>query len=199
MRDKSAKEPAVPTRDRILDAAKFRFSKSSYEETGLRDIAADVGVDVAYVHRCFGSKERLFAEVITSLLQTRQFLDNDHGDIPSGLVKRALARAPRTSDAVSPIDIIVRSLMSPAAAPVLRDYLCRDVIDPLSVKLRHSDTRRAAVITALLVGTSILRNALRIDPMTEPEGGPLEAILKEAIALMAAAEREPVLARKKKG
>jgi len=45
------------TVDRILAAAVKRFATNSYEATGLRDIASDAGVDVAYVHRRFGSKE----------------------------------------------------------------------------------------------------------------------------------------------
>ncbi len=52
------------TRDRILKAAILRFSTHSYDHTGLRDIAADVGVDMAYVHRSFGSKEKLFYEAV---------------------------------------------------------------------------------------------------------------------------------------
>lgn len=199
MRKTAASKPIASTRERILQAAMLRFSKASYEETGLRDIAADVDVDVAYVHRCFGSKERLFAEVIASLLQTRRFLEDNRGDLASGLTRRALARAPRTSDEVSPIEVIVRSLMSPAAAPVLRDYLCREVIDPLAVKLKHSDNRRASVIAALLVGTGILRSVLRIEPMTEPEGGPLEAIIEQAIAFMAEGQRATAQPRKNKG
>lgn len=199
MRKKVARKPEASTRDRILQAAVLRFSKASYEETGLRDIAADVGVDVAYVHRCFGSKERLFAAVIASLLQTRRFLEDNQSDLASGLTRRALARAPRTSDEVSPIDVIVRSLMSPAAAPVLRDYLRNEVIDPLAVKLGHSDNRRASVIAALLVGTGILRGVLRIEPMTEPEGGPLEAIIEQTIALIAEGERDSARPRRSKG
>lgn len=199
MRKTAASKPIASTRERILQAAMLRFSKASYEETGLRDIAADVGVDVAYVHRCFGSKERLFAEVIASLLQTRRFLEDNRGDLASGLTTRAFARAPRTSEEVSPIDVIVRSMMSPAAAPVLRDYLCQEVIDPLAVKLKHSDNRRASVIAALLVGTGILRGVLRIEPMTEPEGGPLEAIIEQAIAFMAEGERDTAQPRKNKG
>ena len=38
--------PEDTTRERILKAAILRFSTHSYEETGLRDIAADVGVDI---------------------------------------------------------------------------------------------------------------------------------------------------------
>jgi AcrR family transcriptional regulator len=41
MRRGSARQPALSTRDRILHAAILRFSSHSYEETGLRDIAAD--------------------------------------------------------------------------------------------------------------------------------------------------------------
>lgn len=40
--------PDDTTRERILKAAMLRFSTHSYEETGLRDLAADVGVDSAY-------------------------------------------------------------------------------------------------------------------------------------------------------
>lgn len=56
------------TRRRIIDAAAARFARQSFEETGLREIAADAGVDVAYVHRSFGSKERLFEETLRQSL-----------------------------------------------------------------------------------------------------------------------------------
>lgn len=93
----------------------------------------------------------------------------------------------------------MRSLMSSAAAPVLRDFIRKEVIDPLATKLGHSDNRRTSVIVALLVGVDILRNVLRIEPMTEREGGPLEAILEEAIALLAEGERDTVQPRMNKG
>ncbi|MFD2029187.1 TetR/AcrR family transcriptional regulator [Ancylobacter dichloromethanicus] len=48
------------TRQTILTAAAKRFASASYDEVSLRDISADVDVDVAYVHRSFGSKENLF-------------------------------------------------------------------------------------------------------------------------------------------
>ena len=57
------------TRERILKAAMLRFSTYSYEETGLRDIATDVGVDTAYVHRSFGSKEKLFREAVDAIVR----------------------------------------------------------------------------------------------------------------------------------
>lgn len=47
----------IPAKERILKAAIRRFARHSYEDTGLRDIANDADVDVAYVHRSFGSKD----------------------------------------------------------------------------------------------------------------------------------------------
>ena len=55
---------AAATRHSILVAATRRFLQDSYECVGLRDIAGDVGVDVALVSRYFGSKEELFREVL---------------------------------------------------------------------------------------------------------------------------------------
>lgn len=51
------------TRDRILNAAILRFARSSYESVGLRDIAADAGVDVAYVHRLFWFKRTTLCRI----------------------------------------------------------------------------------------------------------------------------------------
>ncbi len=159
----------------------LHFSKASYEETGLREIAADVGVDVAYVHRCFGSKERLFAEAVAATLETRDFLANRHDDWSDALAKRVFSRRAATADEVTPFDVILRSLLSPTAAPVLRDYILKDLVDPLAAKLGHRDQRPAAVIAALLVGAGILRNVLRLELMLEPPGGLLESLIATAI------------------
>ncbi|TXH17031.1 MAG: TetR/AcrR family transcriptional regulator, partial [Gammaproteobacteria bacterium] len=80
------------TRDRILNAAILRFARSSYESVGLRDIAADAGVDVAYVHRCFGSKERLFAESLEATMEPAKLFAGPPGDIADFLAKQIFAR-----------------------------------------------------------------------------------------------------------
>src|SRR5438874_11891209 len=55
---------AAETRAALLAAARVRFARDGYEATNLRDIAADVGVNVALIPRYFGSKEGLFQTVI---------------------------------------------------------------------------------------------------------------------------------------
>jgi AcrR family transcriptional regulator len=52
------------TRARILSAAKSQFARRTYETVGLRDIARKAKVDVALVARYFGSKEKLYKEVL---------------------------------------------------------------------------------------------------------------------------------------
>jgi AcrR family transcriptional regulator len=182
MRRKSAVQPKVATRDRVLNAAVLRFSSHSYEQTGLRDIAADVGIDVSYVHRCFGSKEQLFAEAVGATIQPARLLAGDAGDLPGTLAKHIFARdAAKARDEVGPLDIIIRSLSSPEASRVLRDFMLNDFITPLADKLDQPAARRAALIAAFLAGVGILRNVLGVAPLLEAEGGGLESLIAKAL------------------
>ncbi len=74
---------AAATREAILAAATRRFTTQGYERAGVRDIAADAGVTAALVNRYFGSKERLFAEVIRRALDMRHLLQGQGGTWPT--------------------------------------------------------------------------------------------------------------------
>ncbi|MCF8476958.1 MAG: TetR family transcriptional regulator [Pseudolabrys sp.] len=182
MRGKQALKSTVTTRDRILDAAVLRFSRHSYEETGLRDIAADAGVDVAYVHRCFGSKERLFAQAIEAAVEPKRRLAGRAGDLAATLTNQVF----ETDDArargqVAPLDIVIRSLSSPDASRVLRDFILNDFINPLAKKLDQPAGARVALIVAVLVGVGILRNVLCIESLLEAKGGELESLIAKSL------------------
>lgn len=175
------KPSRTDTRERILDAAMLRFSRHSYEDTGLRDIAADVGVDVAYVHRCFGSKERLFEEALTEALATRKFLDDVSGDLAEALAGRLFSRRASRADQVAPLDIIVRSLLSPAAAPLLSVHLEKDVVAPLAAKIGRPPEGRAALAAAFMIGVAILKHALRLESLRDSECGAIEQQVAHAL------------------
>ncbi|WLS00682.1 TetR/AcrR family transcriptional regulator [Shinella sumterensis] len=102
------------TRERILKAAMLRFSTHSYEETGLRDIAADVGVDMAYVHRSFGSKEKLFREAVDAIVRPEMWFVGEPGELHQSLSDEVLSE--KGVDEIRPFDIIVRSFSSPEAS-----------------------------------------------------------------------------------
>jgi AcrR family transcriptional regulator len=172
----------VTTRDRILDAAIRRFSRQSYEATGLRDIAADVGIDVAYVHRSFGSKERLFAAAVEASIQPERFLAGNPRDLAATLARQVLARdIVQGSDEIGPLDIVIHSLSSPEASRVLREVIVNDFINPLAGKLDCQTASPAALIAALLVGVGILRSVLGVAPLLDAEQSVLERMMTDAI------------------
>lgn len=166
------------TRERILKAAMLRFSTHSYEETGLRDLAADVGVDPAYVHRCFGSKEKLFYEAVKATLRAERVFAGEADDLPSTLAKEVLME--RGANEIRPLDIVIRSFSSPEASRVLRDLLMEDFIDPLIEKRQRLSKRRAALVGALLAGVGILRDVIRAEPLQSGEGE-IEVLIARAI------------------
>ncbi len=178
MPPKARLQSTVGSRDRILKAAIARFSKRSYEQASLRDIAADVGVDVAYVHRCFGSKERLFAEALKASAQIDERFTGPADGLAGSLARYVVSERPSGGHS---LDIIIRSLSSPEASPLLRKFISDNFVDPLAQKLNQSNTVPIAVIAALLAGVSIFRNVLRMGPLLNAPSSELEALIATAI------------------
>jgi AcrR family transcriptional regulator len=177
MPTKAKARTTVGSRDRILNTAIKHFSRNSYERTSLRDIAADVGVDVAYVHRCFGSKEGLFSEAMEASAQVAQLLNAPKDNLAGSLATQALAGRSQRDLALG---IFIHSATSPEALPILRQFILDNVIEPLSEEIGGSSTTQATLIAALLTGVSLFRNVLRLKPLLEAEGGELEALIAQA-------------------
>ena len=67
--DAEPKRPGRPpgtsdTRGRILTCARNLFARNGFNNTSIRAIAKDAGVDAALVHHYFGTKTELFAAAI---------------------------------------------------------------------------------------------------------------------------------------
>lgn len=56
---------ALPVREKLLDAAEALFADGGYHGVPVRDITSAAGVRLAAINDHFGSKEQLFAAVIT--------------------------------------------------------------------------------------------------------------------------------------
>lgn len=168
---------ANDTRERILEAAIEHFSRRSYEETGLREIAAAAGVDVAYVHRTFGSKKRLFGEAVSAAVQPRDLFEGSPDKIPASLAWDVLATRGRRAKG---LDIILNSMASREAGPIVRDFYANEAVEPIAEKL-GVPLVHAAVIAALITGVATLRNVVGLASLGEPEGGDLEQLLAHLI------------------
>ena len=161
---------AMTTRGEMLCAARQRFLDESYENVGLRDIARDVGVDVALVSRYFGSKEELFREVL-------------HGDAartsstsqPDARRTPRLFRLPAVREGRVRGSRACREIAHHAALRFLagrrrdRPHAIRsDVLDPLARLLEGPlAAERARLALAILLGTTVLRTVMAVEPGCE--------------------------------
>lgn len=187
------RRPALSTRVRILEAAILRFSQYSYEETKLRDIAADVGVDVAFVHRSFGSKEQLFREAFKAAVTvlSERLLAAEEKDIVNVLTEDIFERGPVA------LRMFVCSLSSEQAREVLRNVGLRNFIGPLASKLPYPAPQRAALIAACLAGIRVLRDVLRLDPLLDGSKVQLQPLVEAIfrVCLNEQLKTDPSMAR----
>src|SRR5215475_8008014 len=69
---------AAATRAAILASAQRAFAQSGYDGAGVREIAAGAGVTAMLVNRYFGSKEKLFAEVLAAAAANPTILSREN-------------------------------------------------------------------------------------------------------------------------
>ncbi len=172
----------LATRDRILQAAVNRFARQSYDDVGLRDIAADAGVDVAYVHRSFGSKADLFLMALDAVSdpdKTNALIASTH--LPQAM-REFFAQSGEIDYRLSirPLDLIVRSLGSQHANTILSQKILAELIVPLSSRLTEPNMARATMIVAILLGAGMARDVMRFPAfMTDLKN--VEPLLEAAV------------------
>ena len=184
----TVKRSARVTRQRILDAAVLRFSRHSYEETTLRDIATDVGVDVALVHRAFGSKDELFEQAVKSTIdgdfqQAAQAPDPGLA-MTSHFVQSRLSPASGRAD---PLNILVHSLNSHRASPILRELVQQDFIQPLAARLPEGELGAALAIA----GVALLRDVLGIAALRVADDEEIRPIVAKLMRACLGSTAEP--------
>ena len=172
------------TRQRILQAAILRFAQRSYDSTTLRDIAADVGIDVALVHRAFGSKEALFSSAIDAALDDSFRKATEAQDLAAAITERAFKpRLDAQMMIVDPLDILVQSLSSPRAKPIVRELFQRRLLQPLSERLGAEGATRAAMALSFVAGLTMLRDVLGILALQDDGRPVIRQLLEDAVKL----------------
>jgi AcrR family transcriptional regulator len=147
------------TRTRILSAAEALFQERGYESVGTREIAAEAQVDAALVHRYFGSKEKLFAEVIGFAFVIEDILDVEDADFAEALVSSA-AEPPDGFDAFR---LLLRACGSPATIGAVATAFHEQFVEPLAAMLEGPDAElRASLIASHVLGLYIVKHALRL-------------------------------------
>jgi AcrR family transcriptional regulator len=186
---------AAETRAALLAAARLRFARDGYEATNLRDIAADVGVNVALISRYFGSKAGLFQTVVAfdrdRIAQTMQ-------GPPEQLGERLL-NSVLVDPAGSDHDLFVTLLRSsdhPAAAQYMRNLLDLLTADLTSKTTLADADLRADLVAALLTGMVVLRRLLDKAPLADATADALLPYFQRILSVLLE-DREAVHLRDK--
>lgn len=158
---------AATTRDRVLNAAVKRFMREPYDKATLRSIAGEAGVDVAYVHRLFGSKQLLFREVL-SVIQARVleqwFEEGDFLEVLTAASRRHGGLL--TVEGGNPIDLFIHSIGSPEATAEIGEFIRTHTLKRFEEGLGGPDAaRKAEKLFAFLIGSRIARRYIGLNSL----------------------------------
>jgi AcrR family transcriptional regulator len=160
----AASRPKGPaqTRARILSAAQQAFSRRGFGGVGLREIAADAGVNVALVARYFGGKEGLFSAALDELLTANNLWETPRETFGGALVSKFID-TPR--ELPNPLPMMMLSSADPVAKTLVLDLVRTHVLAPLAMWLGPpSAEARAAEIMALCSSFLAYRILLPLAP-----------------------------------
>ncbi|MEU8134654.1 TetR/AcrR family transcriptional regulator [Streptodolium elevatio] len=171
---------AEATAAALLDAAVARFSRHGYENTSVRDIAADAGVNPALIYRYFGSKEKLFVQVVSRDRDPAAIIAGPLGELPDRSVTWFRTRPPAIAGE-HPLALMLRSAGREGVADLMRAQV-RDTVGALADRLEGPEAElRAAMILALNVGMGALASVAGVDVLSEAPPERLRAHLAAAM------------------
>jgi AcrR family transcriptional regulator len=158
------------TREAILDAARRLFAEAGYEQTSIRAIAADAGVNAALVMHFFGSKEALFQAAVTWPVDPADLAQLLAAAGPNGLGSR-LARTFLTlwdaPESCQPMLALLRSAMGDEGfARLLREFVVTQLFRYLADVIEGPDRElRVELCASHLLGVAVMRHVLRAEPV----------------------------------
>jgi AcrR family transcriptional regulator len=164
------------TRRTILDAARKTFAARGYEQTTIRAVAAQAGIDPSMVMRYFGSKAGLFAAAAVRNIDPpdlRPVPARRRGEVivrhfverwEQGVVQDTLAFLLRTA------------VTNDAVAAQLAANLDALITQPLADAGSRDAARRGSRVATQLLGLALCRYVLRLEPIAS---APAEQVIAE--------------------
>ena len=148
---------AVATRDSILIAARDRFSRHSYDDVGVREIARDVGVDASLISRYFGSKEDLFAAALQSCHAGEDLFEGPRETFGRRIADQVVFH-PKRDEKLKGMQIMLLSLGSAKASEIVQASAAAAFFEPFAAWLGGTDAAvRVRLIAGQIMGLSISR------------------------------------------
>ena len=172
---------ASATREAILRSALVAFTRSGYDGVGVREIAKAAGVTAMLVNRYFGSKEKLFAEVVEVTFSERTLISADVATLSRFAAAALVASEPRSVDGFL---LMVLSVSNPRAAEILRAGIERHFQQHLVELLPGAQAgERVALFLAVLAGVRLMQQVLSSPALAADEAA-LSLRLEEMFQLL---------------
>ena len=172
---------AAATRKAILASARREFARAGYDGVGVREIANGAGVTAMLINRYFGSKERLFAEVMAETMRTPGILTQAIVTSPSAGQEIAAALVEQTRAGATPLDgflITLHSASSKRAAKIGRKQIENHHQKVMTAALRGAlAPQRAALVLSLIAGFQVMRQMIGLTALAETQPETLVKIL----------------------
>jgi AcrR family transcriptional regulator len=173
---------AAATREAILRSALIAFTRHGYDGVGVREIANAAGVTAMLVNRYFGSKERLFAEVVEVAFAQRTLIADDVATLSRFAAGALVAAEPRSVDGFL---LMLRSVGNPRAAEILRAAIDAHFQRPLEALLPGAQaSERAALFLSVLAGVRLMQQVLGSPALAATDASALEGQLEPLFRLL---------------
>lgn len=185
---------AAATRQALLQAAHSRFVQLGYDRTTLRDVAADVGVNLALIKRYFDSKEGLFKAALAS---TPRFLGRE-GEFPRDRAALAEALSHQLSAGSwpefgeHPVLLLLRvsgdKQVDNLRRQALEDF-SRQVLEAAGPRAHDDEEERllrAELLVALGIGVAVVRSAVGLQPLRDATSDDLIGPLRDIVDVLLA-------------
>ena len=159
------------TRDAILAAARRQFADLGYDRATVRGIAAEAGCDPKLVGHWFGSKQELFLQVVELPIRPAAALADlrstgDPATLPDRLAAFVVHQMADEAVRGRMVPLIRAAAAEPAAAPLLRDLVVREILGPVAAQLGGDTPElRASLLASQLLGLVMARYVIGIEPL----------------------------------
>jgi AcrR family transcriptional regulator len=180
---------ASETQRLLLEAARSRFASDGYAATTVRQIADDVGVNVALINRYFESKEGLFEACLASAARVLVESADEVSDLDQ--LAEAISRHVtdvRLERGLRPALLVLLRSSGDERAEQVRVATLRGYGERLAslagwtAELGTEDLLlRAQLVLATAIGIVILRSQPRIEPLASATRGELNGPLDRLV------------------
>lgn len=168
------------TREAIREAAGRQFAELGYDRATMRSIARDAGVDPALVAHFFGTKHRLFVDVVELPFDPADVVPALFAGTRDELGRRladlilATLEVPEARRRI--VGLVRAAASEPEAARMVRELISREVILRIVDQLGVDDGAvRANLVGSQVVGLVMARHVVGLEPLASL---PAEAVAR---------------------